>query len=363
MKKLIKKLIDYLKLKKVFIKCKKDIKRHEYMFKGIKLTKSQIGEVYKVWEPYVGKNVDLRWHKMYMSYEGIFDKYYIPELYFQTIIIPVLNPNKISKHFSNKILINNLFKDLSNDQIVLPRIIVANCNKFFYMKDKIVSEEKVLNEIYNAGEVVIKPITDTNSGKGVKLLDIKNGIDLLSGEKIEKILNNYQYNYMIQSKIHQHKSLAKLNSSSVNTIRINTFICNGKVYATPMALRIGRNGKFVDNAHAGGLQVGIDDNGFLRKYAFNEYGEKYDYHPDSQTKFEGYTIPKIKEIRDFAINNHFRIPHIGFIGWDFTVDINENIVLVEANIICPGIRFPQYCNGESLFGEQTIDLLKMVKKG
>ena len=226
----------------------------------------------------------------------------------------------------------------------------------------ILSYEKVLEKLNNIGEVIIKPSIDTDSGNNVNLLNISKGIDINSNKKIEDILKQYKQNYLIQEKIKQHESFSKLNPTSVNTIRINTYICDGQVYCAPIAMRIGRNGNIVDNAHAGGIAVGINKNGNLRKYAFTEYGEKFDKHPDTNVIFENYKIPKINEMIEITKKYHHRIPHMGIIAWDLTLDENENIVIIEANISCPSIWFPQYVNGEAFFGENTEKMIRMLKK-
>lgn len=226
----------------------------------------------------------------------------------------------------------------------------------------IINYEKAIQTIKDIGEVIIKPSIDSCSGQNVNLLNIKHGKDIISNRPLEDILNEYNKNYIIQKKIEQHDAYSKLNPSSVNTIRINTYICDGKVYCAPLAMRLGRNGKVVDNAHAGGIAVGLDIEGNLKKYAFSEYGEKFDRHPDTNVEFEGYKIPKIAEMVEFTKKYHYKIPHMGIIAWDLTLDKDENIVIIEANVTVPGIWFPQYLNGEGFFGENTEKMIKMCKE-
>ena len=224
----------------------------------------------------------------------------------------------------------------------------------------IISYENLIEKIRDIGEIIIKPSVDTNSGNNVKLLNIKNGIDIISNNSIESILNKYDKNYMIQEKIKQHKKYEKLNPSSVNTIRINTYICDEKIYCSPISMRIGRNGNIVDNVHAGGLQIGIKENGKLEKWAFTELGQKFEKHPDTNVKFENYEIPKINEMIDFTKKNHYKIPHMGIIAWDLALDEDENIVIIETNIACPSIWYPQYGNGNSFFEKNTEKMLRML---
>ena len=90
-------------------------------------------------------------------------------------------------------------------------------------------------------------------------------------------------------------------------------------------------------------------------------GEKFERHPDSGIKFEGYVIPKINDIVELAKKYHYRVPHMGIISWDFTIDQSEVIRLIEVNITCPTLWFPQYVNGEAFFGENTEKMIRMLK--
>lgn len=229
------------------------------------------------------------------------------------------------------------------------------------MKSGIISYEKALKKIKNIGEVIIKPSVETKSGENVRLLKIENGIDVFTDDSIENIIKKYKENYIIQEKIKQNKSLSKLNPSSVNTLRLHTYVCEGKVYATPVVIRLGRNGSIIDNACAGGISVGISENGELLKYAFTAMGEKFERHPDTKILFEGYKIPRIKDMIEFTKKYHYKIPHIGIIAWDITLDEDENMVLIEANITGPGIWITQYNTGKGFFGKNTEKMIRMLK--
>jgi len=111
-----------------------------------------------------------------------------------------------------------------------------------------------------------------------------------------------------------------------------------------------------------GIAVGINDEGKLKKYAFTEIGEKFIEHPDTGVVFENYQIPFIKEIVQIAYKCHEKTPHLRMISWDFTVDSNNNICLIEANMNAQSLWFPQYVNGCSAFGNNTKYMLELISK-
>ena len=77
---------------------------------------------------------------------------------------------------------------------------------------------------------------------------------------------------------------------------------------------------------------------------------------------EGYQIPKIPEMLEFTRKYHYRIPHIGIIAWDLTIDENDNIVVIEANTTVPGVWHPQIVTGEAFFGENTEKMIRMLNE-
>lgn len=360
--KLVKKAHNLYIAFNCYKKEKKYIIKRKNLFKDVSLSREQIELVDNIWLKNYGKKISKDWHKLYTSYTGIFNEYYFPDIYFNTKILKILNPEKRKRYLSDKVLTPYLFSNLKEEKARTIKNYIYNCNGYFYGEKGIISYESALDIIKNVGEVIIKPSVDSNSGNNVKLLNIENGIDINSNMSTEEILKKYKQNYMIQEKIKQHESFAKLNPSSVNTIRLNTYILDGEIYNTPIAMRLGRNNSIVDNAHAGGIAVGIDDRGCLRKYAFSEKGEKFLEHPNTHIVFENYKIPKIKEMCEFVLKNHYRIPHMGIVGWDLTLDENENIVIIETNITTPSIWFPQYCNGEGFFKENTERIIRMLKE-
>ena len=93
-----------------------------------------------------------------------------------------------------------------------------------------------------------------------------------------------------------------------------------KIKVAPITMRIGQGGSVVDNAHAGGIFIGVSEDGKLLKEAFTEYQKRYTIHPDTGVVFEGYQIPCVPQIRQVAIKLHEQVPMFQFVSWDFTVD-------------------------------------------
>lgn len=358
---IIIKFISTIKRKKQYKAEIKNIKKKQKLGNFSTLTEEQKLMIDKLWMDHYGKKINKDWHKYYTYNSSNFNVDYFPEIYFTTNLLQKFNPQGVRETLSDKILTYSLFKNVDFEKFRLPKYYIYNCNGYYYSENGLIDIKEVLSIIDNIGEVIIKPTVDTNSGKNVRLLNIKNGLDLIKEERIDNVLKSYNKNFIIQERIKPDKKFKALNPSSINTIRIDTYISDSKVFVTPIAMRIGRNGKICDNAHAGGIQIGVK-NEKLMKYAMTEFGDKYEVHPDTGIIFENYKIPRVNDMIKFAKENHYRIPHMGCIAWDFTVDEDGYIVLIETNINCPSIWFPQYTTGEAFFGENTVKMIENLNK-
>lgn len=140
--------------------------------------------------------------------------------------------------------------------------------------------------------------------------------------------------FIFQKHIIQHTGLSRVCNSSLNTIRIDTFLDeNNKPEVISAYLRMGISGSVVDNLGAGGIYVGIDlSSGKLHKIARNKIemgGMVYNKHPDSGVEFEGFTIPYFTEVKTLACQAARQISE-RLVGWDIGIAANGP-VLIEGN--------------------------------
>ena len=98
---------------------------------------------------------------------------------------------------------------------------------------------------------------------------------------------------------------------------------------------MGCGGNKVDYIHAGGIVIGLSDDGILKKYGYQlgyvDPKTKFTSHPDANVIFEGYIVPKTLDMINLAKQLHGHTPHMGIISWDFMVDDTEDVVLIESN--------------------------------
>ena len=328
------------------------------LYKNVKWTKKEQKQFDDYWKNSYGKKIPNMWHKLYQASSGKFSVDYMPEYLYTTKIEPCMNDLFYSSVIEDK----NFVEILSyNSDCVVPETIVVCSNGMFYDSNrKLVTKKEALDLILHSKNIIFKPATGSSSGKGIKIFS------QVESENVEDIIGDFGKDYIAQKVIMQHPQFAKLNPSSVNTIRITTYIVNGKIYHMPLCLRIGRDGSSVDNIHAGGLVIGLNDDGELLSEGYQlGYGnstKKFKRHPDSNVLFEGYKLPYIKDIIEAAYVLHGRYLHVGIISWDFTINSNNEVVFIEANIRGQSVWICQMIHGKGAFEGQTNKILQLIKK-
>lgn len=289
---------------------------------------------------------------------------YFPEVLFSAKLEPKLNPYWEAEFLDDKNLLPILFDSIEG--LHIPSTYAACVRGRFRDSDgKFVEKVKVMANLADIGNCVIKKTRDTDSGRDVMICNITKGDDLTSGKSLSEIFELMGGDFVVQEKIVQHPCLNGLYDKAINTFRVISYFCEGELYVGPIALRMGRNGADRDNIHFGGIAIGLNDDDSLKDKAFTEYGEVFTSHPDSKVVFSDYRLLAcggvILRLKEMAILLHSRMPFMGVLGWDLTIDSNNQVVVVEVNSIGTGIWLNQFVNGEPLFGDNTPKMLNLIR--
>ena len=355
MKKMIKNIIKKLEIiyyQAVIHHCEiKKIHKKKKLWESVKLTGLQREEIKKAFGGGIGRQY--RWHRYYQYFTGNFDAKYFPEILFSTKLEPILNNRKVADVLQDKSLLRTLYGSVEG--IYIPKTIVLNSyGKFIDTYDNLLTYEQardiVKGYLEKNKKAIIKPTVGSCSGQNVKMLN-----------SIKDWDNTYKENYVIQEVITNQEDIKKLNPDSLNTMRVMTYICNNKYYCAPIVLRMGRGKSHLDNAHAGGIFIGVKDNGELFPEAYSEYGDKFKLHPYTKVKFEGYKLKGIDKVIDIAIKLHKKTPQLGMISWDITINEKGIPTLIEANMFGQAVWIGQISHGKSFFGENTNRMLSLLK--
>ena len=152
------------------------------------------------------------------------------------------------------------------------------------------------NDFLSQGELDVF-VKDSNGecGEGIFALQRRKGVLYVNKKEttIEEINSriNPCLSFIVQERISQHPALNKIYDKSINTWAM------------------------------GGLAIGIDEKGCLKKYGFYKpsFGTKTTQHPDTEVVFENYSIPFFAEAVDMARRFHSELHEIHSIGWDIAI--------------------------------------------
>ncbi len=149
--------------------------------------------------------------------------------------------------------------------------------------------------------------------------------------------------------------LSKLNIplKTINAVMLNK---------TPgIFMRIGEKGSYVDNAHAGGLFVGVDRNGELGKYLCDQNGNKYGCFNGVDFANNTFVIPAFDKVLDFARSVGAKIPHLRVLQLDIMIDGSNRPRIIEFNCNVVGTWAFQFAMSP-VFGEYTDEIIDYCKR-
>ena len=338
-----------LKIKQIEKIHERKIKKSMQLCPMKPLTKGQEADIKAYFKKHLGREVPTYWHQYMYSRNGIYSVKYIPASIYFTSIIYRLNNYQLSLAYVDKGFYDNLFPDVNK-----PQTFVKNVNGFYYDDKNPLTKEEAISRCSDLPEVVIKPTLFGHWGQGVKLFHVEKGFIPELNMSIKDLFLKYNKSFIVQSKLEQHPDIAKLNPTSVNTIRVMSYRKENEIIILYAVIRIGRKGKVVDNETAGGIKADIDLlTGRIKGSAFGSPTEKNMPQTDSGVVLDNYLIPSFPQVLDFVKDLHLRLPYFRLIGWDISVDKNGNPVMIEWN---RSAELSQVAHGPA-FGDYTEEIL------
>jgi hypothetical protein len=173
----------------------------------------------------------------------------------------------------------------------------------------------------NKDQFMLKP-TDGEGGEGVQKLPAE--VESFDAN-IDKVP------FLVEEVIEQDETMASLNPTSVNTIRVLTFIqSDGTSEIVGTYLRIGRGG-IVDNFCSGGMVTPVDkETGVVHYPAVNSDIQDFATHPLTNTPIVGFKVPYFDELKKMTKEAALKVPQVRFVGWDVGIS-KKGPCLIEGN--------------------------------
>jgi len=322
-----------------------------YPGKITKLSGEQKKEIHEYFMKY-NLRTDIVFHEFVSNIHEIYSPRYIHPGLFYSVIEPSLNDRRLAKAWADKNYYDLYFKGVR-----FPKTLVRCISGKFYSADyKPIKQEDIMDILLGNEFVAVKPSIDSGGGNAVRKIAVS--ADLLDN------LGSYikEGNFVIQEVIRQHYSMAALNESSVNIVRIISLLLDGKVEIATAAVRVGAPGKFndnfIDDHDRSMLTIGVDSEGCLKGKAFFASGESVNTCLNGYD-FKGKPIVAYQEMLEIIRIIHPQMGHFKMISWDFFVAEDGHASVMELNLNWAGIAYYQYVNGP-LFGDYTDRVLEYV---
>lgn len=283
----------------------------------------------------------------------------VPEDIGHSYIETALNPSAFRLAYSDK----TLFPIIIGKEYV-PRTILCRINNSCLLDSDFCKIDMELScYVDSLDALILKPSIGTCSGRGVQLFH-KSGDQFVSQNQgftlSKEYLLSYGGNFCLQETVRQHEFMSKLCPTSVNTIRLCLYrsVKDEKCHVTSSVIRIGKNGSFLDNAHAGGMFVGVNlQTGELGKYVTDQCGSKRNIWNSIDFASNTYHVPFWDNIISFAVFVGRKIPHHRLIALDIALRYDGNPILIEYNIN----SFSYWLfmlTGQEVFGEYTDEIIQ-----
>ncbi len=176
--------------------------------------------------------------------------------------------------------------------------------------------------------VFVKKQVDMSKGDSVALVDTST-----CGKTVDALFNEMigLGKHILEERIIQSPEMARLNPTSVNTVRCITFNTKSGIVVPFCFMKAGRGGSFIDNAGKGGLLGGIDvRTGICGTDGFDETAGQYRFHPETNIEFKGFQIPEWDRMIATCKEMSAKMPNVRFIGWDMA-HTKDGWITVEGN--------------------------------
>ncbi len=304
--------------------------------------------VVSYWKKY-GVHPKKYWYDIYCAGSDHYDPRYIPDdMWFRTIC-PHFCKYQSTGCLKDKGMFDRVFPNVRQ-----PETVVKCLGGLYYNStNDLIDQETAVQLCLQEDKVIIKPTGANGGGRGVQVLHMKD----MTGESIGTLLDQYRSaGFVLQRFIKQHKDLAAIHEESINTVRVMTFLFNGKVHVLSAQLRMGVGDSDVDNVSAGGVACSIKEDGWLEERAVTRKSDWSDRHPGGML-FKDIRVPSYDKIIETAVKLQESMPFLGIIGWDFAVSEDGEPIMIEFNTPC---NQNQIGGRKPTFGDLTDEVLEEV---
>ncbi|WP_417208501.1 sugar-transfer associated ATP-grasp domain-containing protein [Antarctobacter sp.] len=255
------------------------------------------------------------WLTLYAAVQGCYRDGWMPDSYYLEQVMPRVNG--VSHHLARVRATTPAFFD----HPAICDLLYALNGRFLRPDFSPLPPTEACDLLAGHGPDLVFKADQSGFGRGVQILSAAD----LSPERLLHLGNG-----VFQPKLSAHPELDGFGSRALTTLRIGTALTpDGRPEVRCCYLKIGRPG----HAHViarDQLRVAVD----WHSGALDEIGYLSDWHPVTcppgvATPFHGSAVPAIADATHAAVSLHLQLPLAGYICWDFAIDAEARVRLLE----------------------------------
>lgn len=223
----------------------------------------------------------------------------------------------------------------------LPDLLYIQNQKFIEPKSyEIISDQDAIKLLFKESDKVIFKSNNSMRGTGIKIYN-KNQLNL----KDIKLNSG-----VFQKIIDQHSFFDNIFPHPGATVRITTALdFNGVPTVRGANLRLGRSSNNTGSTHvqsSNAVKVAIDlETGMLFNTGYLADWSSTCVHPDTGVSFSNLVVPAFKEACIVVEQLHRKYPFVRCIGWDISINKEDQIEIMEWNTGNNALSFHQATHG------------------
>ena len=309
------------------VKALKNTKSTYDMPGDVELTAEQKAEIDAFWGKYSFiDEMNYKDFKVFFNRSGVFSPYYVPYYFNKFFLRPNLVPESYQHAFQNKAYLHKIMPNAKQPKMVIRRV------EGIYYDDqfrKITLDEAVdicYDRLESGKEIVVKP-SGKSGGAGVVFFAEA------TKEELRDVLRKKGRLFIVQEAIKQHPEMAKLNPTTVNTVRMTSLLLDDEVIPVAALIKVGSPKARVDNFKHGGVLLGVNMDGTVQPWGLNVARERVTELPSGIKLGEGgfERVPCWESVLDTVKRAHYDTPKIKLISWDVAIDDENEAEIIECN--------------------------------
>lgn len=293
----------------------------------------------------LGSSTYAPWLYVYTAGRREFHDGWIPKNYYGRWVVPAnsggLSDTSGAKTLTRRILRTSALPDLG--YIIAGR--VYSLNLLPVALDQfcdLIADDTSSSGVAGEGALLMIKEDGSKQSEGVRRFTV--------GE-LRRTELGHMKNSVIQRWIVAHPLLHEPMPESLATIRITTVRePNGEFTCRSAVLKFGRKGFTALGADLTVNYMITSPKGDLAPTCIDGNWQEWSAHPDTRISLAGKQIPQFAHAVELVTKLHATVPQVGLIGWDVTVDQNEQVQILEWNVGHAGIVKPETLAGPCFTG-------------